>query len=304
MNELVTAVITTYKRKTEILQRAVESVVHQSWRPLELFVVNDYPEDGTLGEGIEIMLSEVQKKNLDVNIQYIALKHNSGACVARNMGLALANGEFISFLDDDDTWEKSKIEEQRKGFLSDSVGMVYSPFYNVGFDNERKLVVRGDESGNLLELLLYRNIIGGTSMPMMRTSALRDIGGFDSELLSSQDYDTWIRVAEKYEIQFVSEPLTVRYLTDESITTNLRKKEQGWKYFTKKHMKYYVDNKRAFEYRLSLMISEIISLGDNKFVDEVLNEYQNYYGNKIKVVYMMSKIKLMIKKMLKGTIIK
>ena len=59
------------------------------------------------------------------------LEHNSGACVARNKGLELAKGEFISFLDDDDTWEPEKISEQIGGFTSKKIGMVYSPFYNI-----------------------------------------------------------------------------------------------------------------------------------------------------------------------------
>ena len=179
MSELVTAVITTYKREPEILRRAVESVVNQSWRPLDLYVINDCPENVALSEKIRIMLLEIQQHHSDLTIQYIPLEHNSGACVARNKGLELAEGTFISFLDDDDTWEPEKISEQMKGFCTENIGMVYSPFYNVDFKGKKELIVRGDKSGNLLNDLLYRNVIGGTSMPMMRISAMRTIGGFD-----------------------------------------------------------------------------------------------------------------------------
>lgn len=300
MNELVTAVITTYKREPEILRRAVESVVNQTWRPLELYVINDCPEDVVLSDRIRSMLMDVQHNYSDLSIQYVPLECNSGACIARNKGLALAKGQFISFLDDDDTWEKDKISEQIKGFSSERIGMVYSPFYNVDLTGKKELIVRGDKSGNLLKNLLYRNVIGGTSMPMMRTSAMRDIGGFDPEMLSSQDYDTWVRMAEKYEIQFVGKPLTVRYLTRESITTNLKKKESGWLHFTEKYLHYYKENQKAFECRLSLMVEEFIALNDDSFVKAAFEKYKAFWGYKIKKVYAIAitkrKIKMLIKR--------
>lgn len=299
MNELVTAVITTYKRKPEILRRAVESVMNQSWRPLELYVINDCPEDIVLSKNIREMLLDVQQRNKEIMIQYVPLEHNSGACVARNRGLELAKGKYISFLDDDDTWESDKIKEQIKGFTSERVGMVYSPFYNVDFKGKKELVVRGNKSGNLLNDLLYRNVIGGTSMPIMRTSAMRDIGGFDPEMLSSQDYDTWVRMAEKYEIWFVGQPLTVRYLTDESITTNLKKKECGWLRFTEKYLHYYKGNKEAFSKRISLMVEEMIALNNKEFVKAVLKEYEGCYNNSIKRAYLEASVKTIIKKVLR-----
>lgn len=298
MNELVTAVITTYKRKTEILRRAVESVVKQSWRPLELYVINDYPEDAELGDDIRKMLLDVQQSNKDIMIQYVPLEHNSGACVARNKGLELARGKYISFLDDDDTWEEDKIKEQIKGFESERVGMVYSPFYNVDLNGKKELIVRGNKSGNLLNDLLYRNVIGGTSMPMMRVNAMRNIGGFDPEMLSSQDYDTWVRMAEKYEIQFASKPLTVRYLTSESITTNLKKKESGWLHFTEKYLHYYKNNEKAFSSRISLMVGEMIDLDNKKFVEAVLKKYEGYYNYSVKYAYLKASVKKTIKKVL------
>lgn len=302
MNELVTAVITTYKREPEILRRAVESVVNQTWRPLELYVINDCSEDIVLSDRIRSMLLDVQQNHSDLRIQYVPLEHNSGACVARNKGLELAKGSFISFLDDDDTWEPEKISEQIGGFTSKKVGMVYSPFYNVDFEGKKELIVRGDKSGVLLDNLLYRNVIGGTSMPMMRTSAMRDIGGFDPDMLSSQDYDTWVRMAEKYEIQFVGKPLTVRYLTGESITTNLKKKESGWLRFTEKYLHYYKNNRKAFECRLSLMIKELIALNDDSFVKEVLEDYRDFFGLNVWKAYLIAIVKRGLKVLVKRNV--
>ena len=76
MNELVTAVITTYKREPKILRRAVESVVNQTWRPLELDVINDCPEDIVLSDRIQSMLVDVQQNHSDLSIQFFIQKSN------------------------------------------------------------------------------------------------------------------------------------------------------------------------------------------------------------------------------------
>ncbi|MCH5298559.1 MAG: glycosyltransferase family 2 protein [Ruminococcus sp.] len=300
MNELVTAVITTYNRETQILQRAVESVLAQTWRPLELIVVNDSPENVELADSIEKMLAKIQKEHQDVPVMYAPLEHNSGACAARNKGLELAKGEFISFLDDDDVWMEKKIELQRQGFISNETGMVYSPFIDISYKNpsKKQVIVRGNKSGKLLEDLLVRNVIGGTSMPMMRTDALRSIGGFDEELQSSQDYDVWLRIAQQYEIQFVEEPLTVRYLLEESITTNLKRKEQGWLRFTEKNLKYYKERRKAFEVRMHLFLKDIISLGDYSFAKEIMKKYKGLYGIRTNINYFVERGKACVKKLI------
>lgn len=300
MQKLITAVITTYKRELPILRRAVESVCSQTWRPLELFVVNDYPEDEVHAENIRKMLHEVEAQ-CDVSIRYLAPEHNSGACYVRNMGLEQAKGEYISFLDDDDAWLPNKLELQRKGFTSENVGMVYSPFLNIRFDcpDQPEVIIRGQHSGDLFEELLEKNVIGGTSMPLLRTAALRAIGGFDVELLSSQDYDVWIRIAQKYQIQFVSEPLTVRYLMEESITTNLRKKEQGWSRFTEKYWEFYRERKDVFSHRLKMIVRDTTAMGDAVFARDVMRRYKNYCNFTVYSVFCICRVKRLIKLILR-----
>ena len=121
-------------------------------------------------------------------------------------------------------------------------------------------------------------------------------------MLSSQDYDTWVRMAEKYEIQFVSRPLTVRYLTGESITTNLKKKESGWLRFTEKYLHYYKNNREAFECRLSLMVKELIALKDDVFVKEILERYKGLFGFNIWRGYAIAIVKRSLKVLVKRNV--
>lgn len=256
-NKLVSVVITTYKRPVSILARSIESVLSQTHKTLELIVVNDCPEDDSLVEEIERLIEGYH----DNRIKYLVHSSNQGACKARNTGITQAKGEYIACLDDDDAWEPTKLDSQLKGFTSDKIGMVYSPFYNVYDDGLKKLMIRGTKSGNLFEDLLWTNCIGGTSMTMIRRSVFDVCGMFDERLLSSQDYDMWLRIAKKYEIACVNEPLTYRYVMDDSITGNFNKQKAGFNLFTEKHIEYYKNNLNALNYRLNRKANKWIEQG-------------------------------------------
>ena len=114
MNELVSAVIITYKRKPEIVKRALESVLSQTYRPLEIIVVDDSPCDYELRSQVRETVESFNEE-----ICYIQHEKNCGACVARNTGLKRAHGKYIAFLDDDDEWVSDKIEKQIAAFNDD-----------------------------------------------------------------------------------------------------------------------------------------------------------------------------------------
>ena len=98
---LVTAVITTYKRKLEIVKRALDSIVGQTYRNIEVYVVNDCPTDKELVEELRKMITAYFGKR---NIHYIVVPKNGGACKARNIALENAEGKYFACLDDDDEW--------------------------------------------------------------------------------------------------------------------------------------------------------------------------------------------------------
>lgn len=243
---LVSAIITTYKRPVTILKRSIQSVINQTHKNMEIIVVNDCPEEPLLSD-VQKMIDEFALENL----KYIVHEKNYGACKARNTGILASSGEFIALLDDDDEWLNEKIEKQLKGFSKDSIGMVYSPYYNITSRLPGKLTYEGKKSGDLSNDLLYKNCVGGSSMPIMRKSVFDTCGLFDETLLSSQDYDMWIRIAQKYEIICVNVPLINRFLLEESITKNYDKQIQGFNAFTTKHKHLYENNVKAYNYRLN-----------------------------------------------------
>lgn len=254
---LISAVITTYMRPVSVVQRAALSAAGQTYRNLEILVVNDAPEETALSGAIGDMLASLS----DERIRYLVHEHNAGACAARNTGILASRGEFIALLDDDDEWLPEKLARQLRGFTGGRTGMVYSPFYNVTGDLPGEETVYGGASGNLLMALLRNNDIGGASVPLIRREVFDTCGLFDESLQSSQDYDMWLRIAEQYEIRYVDELLSRRYVQEECITSDIAKQVQGVYAFTRKHRALYEMHPEALNYRLNRKVNKWIEQG-------------------------------------------
>src|SRR5699024_11657271 len=99
MDELVTCVITTYKREKSFLKRAIESVLNQTYSNIELLVMNDNHKD-RYKNIVSELIDEFDKSN----ITHVYSGKNIGVQKQRNKAIELANGKYISYIDDDDFW--------------------------------------------------------------------------------------------------------------------------------------------------------------------------------------------------------
>lgn len=117
---MISIIITTYKREVGILQRAIKSVLAQTYKELELIVVDDSPATYAHREAIRKYVTSIS----EIPTLYIQHERNMGACIARNTGIDNSSGEYICFLDDDDEWLPQKLEKQLQMFRED-VGLVY-----------------------------------------------------------------------------------------------------------------------------------------------------------------------------------
>ncbi len=250
---MVSVVITTCKREPYILRRSIESVMCQTYSDWELIVVDDSPNDYVLRNAVKEMVGQICQKNERQGkslIRYIAHAENQGACAARNTGLAVAAGEYIAYLDDDDEWmpEKLALQVVKAEEAGPDVALIYCGSY-VKKEGRDEAVVRKQEyhRGRIFDTLILENYIGSTSFPLMRTECLRAIGGFDVLMQSAQDADVWLRLAACYEIDCVKEPLVCYYLHDgEQISTNVRKKIAGLERINEKNQAYLDTHPIAF----------------------------------------------------------
>lgn len=174
---MISCIITTYKREPETVKRAINSIQRQTYQDIEIIVVNDAPEQEELVSKIGSMISDMN----DSRIKYIVHEKNSGACVARNTGANVSDGEYLAFLDDDDEWLPEKLMTQLKLMKSPAVGLVTCDNFIVNEKGSKVLHKNKwpKHFSSELEDMLVGNFIGGVSFPLLRKKTFVEAGMFD-----------------------------------------------------------------------------------------------------------------------------
>ena len=288
MKEKVSVVITTYKRKFEVLSRAIISVLNQTYPNVEIIVVNDNRIEDKFYDEIE--------KNIKIfedQIKYISYPDNKGACIARNLGALEAQGKYIAFLDDDDKFLPDKIEKQANFLQKLSADFVTCLYKPLGEKKKNRKFSRRQYDIIKKKKLWQRNCIGGCSEPLMSKDVFIKAGMFMEKLPQSQDYDLWIRIAKICKIYKINEAL-VEYSTEDknSISKNYSKIITASKILLEK----YKNEKGAEEFikRMNYVIAYSLICLNKK--DEAMIYYKN--GNKIKknnIFLIRYKIKILLK---------
>jgi glycosyltransferase involved in cell wall biosynthesis len=199
---LVSVIIPAYNIAKHIGE-AVESVLGQTYRQIETIVIDDGSTDGTL-----LVLERYGGKVRVVSQQ------NGGAGAARNRGILEATGEYLAFLDGDDIWYSDKLATQ-VAILSENKDVCLTSGMADGIDEsgdslDIDLNYKGDVYDRPLHLyneLLSKGNPVWTSSVVVRRAALKEAGYFDESKRRSQDYDMWIRLAEKNNFYIVGRRL-------------------------------------------------------------------------------------------------
>jgi glycosyltransferase involved in cell wall biosynthesis len=227
---LVSVVIPAYNRGSTI-QGAIQSVLAQSVGHLEIVVVDDGSSDNT-SQTVE----ELAKG--DPRVRLFVQGSNQGAQAARNTGTRAALGEWIAFLDSDDTWTSSSLELRLAAARSRNVEVVHSPGFVLRFGGgERETFEVPALYGNV-----YRQLLRGPgpAFPAMLVSAkaLQAIGGLDEAIVAYQEWDTAIRLAKRFEFAFVPEPTFVYDCCGtDTISKNLLRGAKGYEQILRKHLR-------------------------------------------------------------------
>ncbi len=228
----VSVVIPTHNRH-EKLANAIKSVLDQTYQNFELVIVDDKSTDDT---------RETVEGFNDDRIIYLRNQRNLGGGGSRNVGIRISDGEFIAFLDDDDEWFPKKLEKQVKVLKDTSSTFcgVYTGLvkYKNGLMVSKKV---NDIDGDLFETLLWENIIGSTSVVMLKKEHIMEVGGFTETLPASQELDLFIRLSKRYKFKCVPEPL-VRYYVhgDNQISSDHSKKAFSKRYIYELYKDYII----------------------------------------------------------------
>lgn len=204
MTPRVSVVIPTHNR-SDLIERAVRSVLNQTFCNLECIVVDDCSNDDTV--------SVVESLD-DDRITLIELEENRGASAARNAGIKVASGEYIAFLDDDDEWLPEKLEKQLDILenCGDSVGLVYCWMDYRDGDGNLVSEYCPTYCGDIFLDVLDKQRIGNSSTLIAPASVINEVGGFDESLPRGNDGDFIRRVAREYDVDYVAEPMVISYV--------------------------------------------------------------------------------------------
>ena len=238
---LVTAIVTTCARPVSVVRRALVSVAEQTWKNLEIFLVNDAPEDRTLAGGLEKLCAEFK------NITYLEMPRNSGANAARNFGAQRSRGEFLAFLDDDDAWAPKKLALQLTA-ITPEAAIVYGNT-QILMEETGKTRLRFQNpmpEGNLYPELFRRNLIGSTSFPLIRRSVFDAVGGFDESVPALQDLELWLRIAKNHPVRYVPEVLgTYHFHRGDRISAHAERRIAGYEKILALHREFLDAHKTA-----------------------------------------------------------
>jgi len=198
----VSVIMPTYNH-AGFIGEAIRSVLSQTYGDFELIIVDNYSEDDT---------ESIVRGFSDPRIEYLKFSNNGVIAASRNAALKTARGEFIAFIDSDDTWTADKIETQLKHLEANPnvalvCGSMVTRRNNESFDTAVEPSIT-PLAGFCYNLLLDRSFIFCSSV-MVRREVLDSVGLFDEDprMVSSEDWDLWLRIAREHRLTLLGQQL-------------------------------------------------------------------------------------------------
>jgi glycosyltransferase involved in cell wall biosynthesis len=201
MSEQVISIIMPCFNGGAHLAESLSSALGQTFSDIELIVVDDGSTDNTAE-----ILSSVTDSRLRVFTQ-----KNQGVCAARNRGLSEARGEYVAFLDSDDTWEPTCLAKLYANLSTNAdAALAYCGWQNLGLPGGRGApFVPPDYEGPSKLTDLFRNCRWPIHAALSRRSAIEDAGRFDERFVTSEDYLLWLKMAMRH--KFIRVPEVLAY---------------------------------------------------------------------------------------------
>jgi glycosyltransferase involved in cell wall biosynthesis len=214
--QLISVIIPVYNGEKTI-SYTIESIINQTYKDLEIIVVDDGSTDSTL---------EIVKRFSDSRLHIFSYSQ-TGVAASRNQGLDKALGKFVSFIDADDLWTPDKLEDQFK-VLQEHPKAAVAYSWTDYIDGEGKIVKSGQRvtvTGDVYNKLLLGNFLENGSNPLIRREAMDTVGGFDESLAATQDWDMWLRLAACYEFVVVPKVQILYRISGNSMSANVLRQE-------------------------------------------------------------------------------
>jgi len=223
---MISVVIPSFNRAQTILS-AVNSVLIQTYKNIELLVIDDASSDNT-----KSVISGIH----DNRLRYIRLEHNSGACAARNRGIQEAKGKYIAFNDSDDQWHMDKLEKQLTFLQKTATDITVCKM--ACFDGNNNNFLHNFPESTKTGLVTYTSLLSfnlsSTQTMFGKTACFKDVS-FDPDMPRLQDWDIILRLAQKYTITYQNEILVNTFIQPDSISTHPEKGVDAMERLLEKH---------------------------------------------------------------------
>lgn len=215
------------------VEQGVNSIINQTYRNIEILYADNNSKDNTY----EI----ADKLFKESGLPYKGFKRTENYGISANLNFLLkeARGEFIALLSGDDWWEIDNLQCKIDFFNQhEHYGQVYGNGYKYfQYENRKHLFYETEQkSGYIFNDLLKGNLFYGISV-ISRYEALKDIGFFDEEM-PMEDWDMYLRMAEKYQIGYLHKPTCVSRITGKNLSSNIEFMNKGYEIYFKKYAKY------------------------------------------------------------------
>lgn len=219
------SIILPLYNKAKYIEKAVFSIQAQTFKEYELIVVDDGSSDDGLKVLKDCIKSLESKRVSDIFDYTIVEQPNQGVSTARNNGVKLAKFHFIAFLDADDWWEPTYLEEMYNLISKYPSSAIYGSSYFKVKRGKNICANVGVESDFLDGIIDYFKVYAKTMyMPLwtgatiVRAEVFRLENGFKPQLKGGEDFELWARIAHKFDVAFLNKPLAY-YNQDVDITT-------------------------------------------------------------------------------------
>jgi glycosyltransferase involved in cell wall biosynthesis len=199
---LVSVIIPAYNR-ADTINRAIQSVINQTYATLEIIVIDDASTDGT---------DNIIKNINDNRIVYVRHDFNKGVSAARNTGIKISKGVYIALLDSDDEWMPEKTAIQLKALLKHNTSVIAGCTGHYKKNNSQSLKFQAPNHIFWFKWLLFQCLLSPGSTLMADKKAFKKVGYFDEKLTRFEDWDWLIRYTENFPFIPIREPLAVVHL--------------------------------------------------------------------------------------------
>ncbi|MCK5580789.1 MAG: glycosyltransferase [Candidatus Omnitrophica bacterium] len=268
----VSVVIPVYNA-SQCLPAAMKSVLTQSYQDFEVVVVDDGSTDDTKTIIMTFASTYPEK------IKYVYQK-NSGVSVARNTGITNAAGQWIAFLDSDDSWASDHLESLVKAMEADNdTALVHSDIVKIkdnGDEIGRPVRNTALLSGKIFRSLFLREADIATSTVLFKKECWEDVGSFDEHLtyLGCEDRDFWLRLARKYNVRYVDKASVYYRVSDHSMSRSHAKMLEARLYVINK---YSSDCLEARELKRLALAKVYRDLGDQALMKQDFVSAKKWY---------------------------